>query len=59
MKALDMLHTTARSHERIIVVEIMGRHAGWIAASSGLATEKAGEAPHIILFPEIALKASG
>jgi 6-phosphofructokinase 1 len=33
----------------------MGRHAGWIAAAGGLAAEKVGDAPHIILFPEIAL----
>jgi len=32
----------------------MGRHAGWIAAAGGLAAEKEGDAPHIILFPEIA-----
>jgi len=34
-------------------MEVMGRHAGWIAAASGLAAEKAGDSPHIILFPEI------
>jgi 6-phosphofructokinase len=36
------------------VLEVMGRHAGWMAAAGGLAGEKAGDAPHIILFPEIA-----
>jgi 6-phosphofructokinase 1 len=35
--AIDRLHTTAESHNRVIVVEVMGRHAGWIAAYSGLA----------------------
>lgn len=35
-------------------MEVMGRHAGWIAAAGGLACEKDGDAPHIILFPEIA-----
>ena len=35
--AIDRLHTTAESHNRIIVVEVMGRHAGWIAVHSGLA----------------------
>jgi len=35
-------------------MEVMGRHAGWIAAAGGLASEKEGDAPHIILFPEIA-----
>jgi ATP-dependent phosphofructokinase / diphosphate-dependent phosphofructokinase len=34
-------------------LEVMGRHAGWTAAASGLASEKIGAAPHIILFPEI------
>jgi 6-phosphofructokinase 1 len=35
--AIDRLHTTAESHHRVIVVEVMGRHAGWIAAYSGMA----------------------
>jgi ATP-dependent phosphofructokinase / diphosphate-dependent phosphofructokinase len=35
--AIDRLHTTAESHDRVIVVEVMGRHAGWIAAYCGLA----------------------
>jgi 6-phosphofructokinase 1 len=35
--AIDRLHSTAESHNRVIVVEVMGRHAGWIAAYSGLA----------------------
>ena len=35
--AIDRLHTTAESHDRVIVVEVMGRHAGWIAACSGMA----------------------
>jgi len=35
--ALDRLHTTAESHDRVLVVEVMGRHAGWIALHSGLA----------------------
>jgi 6-phosphofructokinase 1 len=38
----------------VFVIEVMGRHAGWIAAAGGLAARKAGEPPHIILFPEIA-----
>lgn len=45
--ALDRLHTTAKSHARCIVVEIMGRHTGWIAIQAGLA----GDA-HITLLPE-------
>jgi ATP-dependent phosphofructokinase / diphosphate-dependent phosphofructokinase len=44
----------ARTSTKVFVLEVMGRHAGWIAAAGGLAGEKAGDAPHIILFPEIA-----
>ncbi len=36
-EAIDRLHTTAESHNRILVVEVMGRHAGWIALHSGIA----------------------
>jgi 6-phosphofructokinase len=39
---------------KVFILEVMGRHAGWIAAAGGLAAEKEGDAPHIILFPEIA-----
>ncbi len=46
--AIDKLHSTAESHERVIVVEVMGRHAGFIALNSGLA----GSAD-VILIPEI------
>jgi 6-phosphofructokinase 1 len=45
----------AKTSTKIFVMEVMGRHAGWIAAAGGLATEKEGDAPHIILFPEIDL----
>lgn len=48
MDCIDRLHTTAESHNRIMVVEVMGRHAGWIAAYSGIA----GGADYI-LVPEI------
>lgn len=44
----------AESSTKVFVMEVMGRHAGWIAAAGGLACEKEGDAPHIILFPEIA-----
>src|ERR1700733_7013998 len=44
----------ARTSTKVFVMEMMGRHAGWIAAAGGLAAEKSGDAPHIILFPEIA-----
>lgn len=43
----------AKTSTKIFVMEVMGRHAGWIAAAGGLAAEEAGDAPHIILFPEI------
>lgn len=41
------------SSTKVFVMEVMGRHAGWIAGAAGLATEMEGDAPHIILFPEI------
>lgn len=43
----------AASSTKIFILEVMGRHAGWIAASGGLAAEQAGDPPHIIVFPEI------
>ncbi len=39
---------------KVFILEVMGRHAGWIAAAAGLAARKSGEPPHLILFPEIA-----
>ena len=45
----------AATSTKVFVLEVMGRHAGWITAACGLATEQAGEAPHILLFPEIPL----
>jgi ATP-dependent phosphofructokinase / diphosphate-dependent phosphofructokinase len=50
--ALDVA-SMARTSTRVFVLEVMGRHAGWIAASGGLAAGGADEAPHIILFPEV------
>ncbi len=41
------------SSTKVFILEVMGRHAGWIAAAAGLAGKQAHEAPHIILFPEI------
>jgi 6-phosphofructokinase 1 len=43
----------AKTSTKIFVMEVMGRHAGWITAACGLASESAGEPPHILLFPEI------
>jgi 6-phosphofructokinase len=53
MEAAERLVDTGRSHRRIMILEVMGRHAGWITAATGLAQTKAGEGPHILLFPEI------
>jgi 6-phosphofructokinase 1 len=50
--ALDVL-SMARTSTKVFVLEVMGRHAGWLAAAGGLASAKNGEAPQIILFPEI------
>jgi 6-phosphofructokinase 1 len=47
-ECIDRLHTTAESHHRIIVVEVMGRHAGWIAIESGIAG-----GADVILIPEV------
>lgn len=47
-EAIDRLHTTAKSHRRALVVEIMGRHAGWIALMAGMAG-----GAHYILIPEV------
>ena len=48
MEAIDKLHTTAESHDRVIVMEVMGRSAGFIALHSGVAG-----AAHVILIPEV------
>jgi len=47
-EAIDRLHTTAESHHRIMVVEVMGRHAGWIAVHAGIAG-----GADVILIPEV------
>lgn len=47
-EAIDRIRTTAKSHERVIVVEVMGRHAGWITYGAGLAS-----AANITLIPEV------
>src|SRR6187455_2768784 len=47
MEAIDRLHTTAESHNRVMVVEVMGRHTGWIAVHSGIAG-----GADVILIPE-------
>jgi 6-phosphofructokinase 1 len=50
--ALDVL-SMAKTSTKVFILEVMGRHAGWIAAAGGLAGTKPGDAPHIILFPEV------
>ena len=53
MEAIDRLHSTAESHQRIMVVEVMGRHAGWIAIHSGIAG-----GADLILIPEVPIRMS-
>jgi 6-phosphofructokinase 1 len=53
-EALDRLHTTAEAHDRVMVVEVMGRHAGWIALHSGIAG-----GADVILIPEIPYRIDG
>jgi 6-phosphofructokinase 1 len=48
MEAIDRLHTTAESHNRVMVVEVMGRHAGWIAVEAGIAG-----GADVVLIPEV------
>jgi 6-phosphofructokinase len=43
----------AKTSTRVFILEVMGRHAGWTTAACGLASEEAGQAPHVLLFPEI------
>jgi len=50
--ALDVI-SMSKTSTKVFVLEVMGRHAGWIAAAGGLAGNSPAEAPHIILFPEI------
>ena len=52
--AVDKIHTTAESHHRIMVVEVMGRDAGWIALEAGIAG-----GAHVILIPEIPFSIEG
>ena len=50
--ALDVV-SMSRTSTKVFILEVMGRHAGWIAAAGGLAGNVAGDPPHIILFPEV------
>jgi len=51
--ALDVA-SMSKTSTKVFILEVMGRHAGWIAAAGGLAGDKPEDAPHIILFPEVA-----
>ena len=51
--AIDCIHTTAASHGRVFIVEIMGRDAGWLTAASCLARNDYSPAPHLIYLPEV------
>ncbi len=48
------VESMAKTSTKVFILEVMGRHAGWITAATGLAQSKPAEAPHILLFPEIA-----
>lgn len=50
------VESMASTSTRVFILEVMGRHAGWIAAAGGLAAEHEGDAPQVILFPEIAFE---
>ena len=52
MEAVLDVESMAKTSTKVFILEVMGRHAGWIAAAAGLAGEGADAAPHIILFPE-------
>ena len=53
--SLDV-ESMASSSTKVFVLEVMGRHAGWIAAAAGLAARAEGDPPHVILFPEVPFK---
>ncbi len=55
MEASLDVESMASSSTKVFVLEVMGRHAGWIAAAGGLAQQKKGDPPHVILFPELLL----
>jgi 6-phosphofructokinase len=50
------VRSMSRTSTKVFVLEVMGRHAGWIAAAAGLAGKQADDAPHAILFPEVPLE---
>jgi 6-phosphofructokinase len=56
MEASLDVESMASSSTKVFVLEVMGRHAGWIAAASGLVAREQGDPPHVILFPEAPFK---
>jgi len=56
--AFDVASMAATS-TKVFILEVMGRHAGWIAAATGLASDEPAAAPHVILFPEITFDEAG
>lgn len=56
MEASLDVESMASSSTKVFILEVMGRHAGWIAAAGGLAQQDKGDPPHIILFPEVPFK---
>jgi 6-phosphofructokinase 1 len=56
MEASLDVESMASSSTKVFVLEVMGRHAGWIAAAGGLAAREEGDPPHVILFPEVPFK---
>ncbi|HSO06006.1 MAG TPA: diphosphate--fructose-6-phosphate 1-phosphotransferase, partial [Pelomicrobium sp.] len=53
MEASFDVASMAKTSTKVFVIEVMGRHAGWIAAAAGLAARAEGDPPHVILFPEM------
>jgi len=53
MEAVLDVESMAKTSTKVFILEVMGRHAGWITAATGLAAQKTGQGPHILLFPEV------
>ena len=53
MEAVLDVESMAKTSTKVFILEVMGRHAGWITAATGLAARKPGQGPHILLFPEV------
>jgi 6-phosphofructokinase 1 len=53
MEAVLDVESMAKTSTKVFILEVMGRHAGWITAATGLAQAKPGQGPHILLFPEV------